>query len=198
MCADLSGTRDRAGAVRGNLIGEIIGQGLDGENGPPLIYLAPLAANSGTVFRWAVLNLSAPNALYLSNRPSASVPAFSDDYFVQVVERWRLVNLEELDLDWAEHLKEGAELPLAAADGAPAPGTDDGESLFAPSSEHEEELERPATERPAPGPADARRLAAPRAPAPSPAEPAMDAVADLRDELLSGPSVGPPWRPCCC
>ncbi len=80
---------DTGGVMRGLLICEVIGTALDALNGLALTYVTPLAANDARILQWATGNISAPNAIHFSNRPSDQVPEFSSEYYVQVVERWR-------------------------------------------------------------------------------------------------------------
>ena len=93
---------DTSGVLRGNLILEIIGQSLDAENGLPVIYVTLLASDSDAVLRWAIPNPGTPNGIHLSNRVVSKVPAFNEDGFVLVVERWRQRDPASVTEDWAK------------------------------------------------------------------------------------------------
>ncbi len=109
---------DTRGIMCGHLLCEVIGQALDPLNGLPLVYVTPLASNKSAVLRWAVPNLSAPNAVFLANRSLHSVPDFDASHFVQVVERWRHRPVEGITEDWAQDAvyAEGPALQLGMPD----------------------------------------------------------------------------------
>ncbi len=109
---------DTSGVLRGNLILEIIGQSLDAENGLPVIYVTLLASDSDAVLRWAIPNPGTPNGIHLSNRVVSKVPAFNEDGFVLVVERWRQRDPASVTEDWAKEAEAegGAGLGAQAAE----------------------------------------------------------------------------------
>ena len=80
---------DTRGIMCGHSLCGVIGQASDPLTGLPLVCVMPLATNMSAVLRWAVLNLSAPNAVLLANRSLHSVPDFDASHFVPVEVRWR-------------------------------------------------------------------------------------------------------------
>ena len=67
---------DTSGVMRGLLVCEVIGTALDQENGLPLTYVTPLAADNARILQWATGNISAPNAVHFANRKPSSTTSF--------------------------------------------------------------------------------------------------------------------------
>ncbi len=109
---------DTRGIMCGHSLCEVIGQALDPLTSLPLVCVLPPATNMSAVLRWAVLNLSAPNAVLLANRSLHSVPDFDASHFVPVEVRWRHRPVEGITEDWAQDAvyAEGAALQLGVPD----------------------------------------------------------------------------------
>ncbi len=195
---------DTSGVLRGNLILEIIGQSLDAENGLPVIYVTLLASDSDAVLRWAIPNPGTPNGIHLSNRVVSKVPAFNEDGFVLVVERWRQRDPASVTEDWAKEAEAegGAGLgpqaaeataerrEASAAHGRRAPADDQpGAARRAPGDPHGEPDRR--AHRDLPGGARGGKGTVP----PVHREPAMERAQELAGELLSEPGLRPPGLP---
>ena len=81
---------DSAAAERGNLIYEVIGQGIDGPTNKSMVYVSVLAGSEPDLMSWAVPNLGAPNAVHLRKGDARDVDLSGADVYLLAVDAWRL------------------------------------------------------------------------------------------------------------
>ena len=114
---------DDEGERRGNLMAQVIGQGLDEQLGVSCIFIYPLAAEKREVLDWAIANLAAPNAVHFCRRPAQEIDLSGAADFVQKVERWRIRDAAKVTETWAAHAVLRDAGPLAMKKALPeAPG----------------------------------------------------------------------------
>ncbi len=114
---------DDEGERRGNLMAQVIGQGLDEQLGVSCIFIYPLAAEKREVLDWAIANLAAPNAVHFCRRPATEIDLSGAADFVQKVERWRIRDVARVTETWAAHAVLRDAGPLAMKKALPeAPG----------------------------------------------------------------------------
>ena len=97
---------DLDGRIAGHVLGAIIGQTLESKAGLPILYITALAADSERVFKWATLNLGAPNGLHICSRDADEVELDHGEAYVLKVERARLLKVADFP-DWASGVQFG-------------------------------------------------------------------------------------------
>ena len=87
---------DSAEEERGNLICEVIGQGIDGPTNKSMVYVAVLAGSEPDLMSWAVPNLGAPNAVHLRKGDARDEGLTDADVYLLAVDAWRIRSLGSL------------------------------------------------------------------------------------------------------
>ncbi len=95
-------TRDRE---RGSVLGEVVGQTIDGETGLPFIHITPWAAEDALVVSWMEVNLASSNLLHLVKNKVKTELFHERGNHVQFVYKWRLRSRGTITAPWANSLR---------------------------------------------------------------------------------------------
>ena len=93
---------DVSNSERCRALAVVIGQVIEAETGLPLVHVAPVAAENPEVENWLLEHLCSPNGLHFCGKAAASLDTRRAAVFVQLVERWRVVEPRHVTEAWAQ------------------------------------------------------------------------------------------------
>ncbi len=97
---------DTAHVERGNVLCEVIGQGIDSGIHKSITYVSVLTASEADLLAWAVPNLGAPGGIHLCKGDARDEDLSGAEAFLQAVDCWRLRDRSKLDATWNRHLRQ--------------------------------------------------------------------------------------------
>ncbi len=97
---------DTAHVERGNVLCEVIGQGIGGSIHKSITCVSVLTASETDLLAWAVPNLSAPGCIHLCESDARDEDLCGAEAFLQAVGCLRLRDRSKLDATWNRHLRQ--------------------------------------------------------------------------------------------